>query len=128
MNKIEQKAIGAVLGGHDANLGNTEVTHANGVASVRLFGHLIAEYVTWRGDKHRGALRVWHAGYPTRTTASRINALVKGLTGVSHNAMTVRKGEPLFEGTPFETVIEVRVTLADTYGDTFSFKPLNQQE
>jgi len=126
MRKIEQKVIDAVLGGYDANLGNTEVTHANGVASVRLFGHLIAEYVTRRGDEHRGALRVWHAGYPTRTTASRINALVKGLTGVSHNAMTVRKGEPLFEGTPFETVMEVRVTLADTYGDTFSFKPLNQ--
>ena len=126
MRKIEQKVIDAVLGGYDANLGNTEVTHANGVASVRLFGHLIAEYVTpWGGDEHHGTLRVWHAGCPTRTTASRINALVKGLTGVNHNAMTVRQGEPLFEGTPFDTVMEVRVTLADTYGDTFSFKPLN---
>src|SRR5699024_10600988 len=108
MSKIEQKVIDAVLGGYDANLGNTEVTHANGVASVRLFGHLIAEYVTRWGSEHRGALRVWHAGYPTRTTASRINALVKGLTGVNHNAMTVRQGQPLFEGLPFETVMEVR--------------------
>ncbi len=81
MRKIEQQMIAAIRAGKSWSNGNTRVAgtdHAVGIGphedtcSVYLHGNWIAHV-----DLSRGAVRFTLAGWPTPTTRSRINALLK---------------------------------------------------
>tara|TARA_R100000152_G_C6545135_1_gene21769 strand:- start:137 stop:466 length:330 start_codon:yes stop_codon:yes gene_type:complete len=79
--KIETQMIQSIIDNKDWKNSNTEVLTDCFVARIYLHGHLIAEY-TYRGMK----LEVNNCGYATRTTKSRLNALIKfvdgGLSGI----------------------------------------------
>ena len=69
MRKIEIQMNQAVQSGTDFSQANTSVHHHDGVAVVRLHGSKIAEV----GD---GFITLFDGGYQTKTTKSRINALM----------------------------------------------------
>ena len=78
MRKIESQMNAAIAEGRDWQSGNTSV-HFNEeeqVAIVRLHGNKIAEI----GE---GWIQLWSQGYETKTTKSRINAILEenGLPG-----------------------------------------------
>ena len=76
MRKIESQMNAAILEGRNWASGNTQVTHTDDVVQVRLHGNLIAEI----GD---GFIRLFDGGHQTKTTKSRLNALLSafGLPG-----------------------------------------------
>ena len=71
MRKIEQQMIDAINNNQDWQSANTSVhfNEENGVSIVRLHGHKIAEV----GDDY---LTLFDAGYQTKTTKSRLNAIL----------------------------------------------------
>lgn len=70
MRKIERDMIAAIRSGKNRQLGNTYVNPVVGGIEVRLHGNLIAVLTDQR-------LRFTLAGWPTPTTRSRINALLR---------------------------------------------------
>lgn len=106
MRKIEAKMVAAVLTGGRMKSGNTTVatvTRGDGVrvTSVYLCGNMIAQ----NGIFGWG---VKLCGWNTRTTRSRINALLQGLETSSrvHNV----KGQAHFNGKPINYHDWVRVS------------------
>ena len=71
MRKIEQQMIDAINNNQDWQSGNTSVhfNEENNVSIVRLHGSKIAEV----GDDY---LTLFDGGYQTKTTKSRLNALL----------------------------------------------------
>ena len=70
MRKIEQQMIDAINNNQDWKSANTEVIcQQDGVSYVYLHGHKIAEV----GDDY---LTLFDAGYQTKTTKSRLNAIL----------------------------------------------------
>ena len=71
MRKIEQQMIDAINNNQDWQSANTSVhfNEENNVSVVRLHGHKIAEV----GDDY---LTLFDAGYQTKTTKSRLNAIL----------------------------------------------------
>ena len=71
MRKIEQQMIDAINNNQDWQSANTSVhfNEENGVSIVRLHGNKIAEV----GDDY---LTLFDAGYQTKTTKSRLNAIL----------------------------------------------------
>ena len=71
MRKIEQQMIDAINNNQDWQSANTSVhfNEENNVSIVRLHGHKIAEV----GDDY---LTLFDAGYQTKTTKSRLNAIL----------------------------------------------------
>jgi len=77
MRKIEREMIQAIIDGRDWKKANTEVeAHPSGNNEMRVFlhGNNIASYKD-------GTLYINHCGWKTRTTKSRLNALVKHVLG-----------------------------------------------
>jgi len=69
MRKIERQMNAAITAGTDWQSANTSVTHIDGVAEVRLHGHLIAEVSdTW--------VKLYDGGWQSNTTKSRLNAIM----------------------------------------------------
>ena len=69
MRKIEQQIIQAIKENKDLKVANSEVISYSNVSDVYLHGHLIARIgETW--------MELFHAGYQTNTTKSRLNALL----------------------------------------------------
>jgi hypothetical protein len=72
MRVIEQKMLDAIRARKSVSMGNTTVTCTKaGGWDVRLHGHLIAV------SNDEGGMNFSLAGWPTRTTRSRINALLR---------------------------------------------------
>ena len=77
MRKIEREMIQAIIDGRNWKKANTEVeAHPSGNNEMRVFlhGNNIASYKD-------GTLYINHCGWKTRTTKSRLNALVKHVLG-----------------------------------------------
>jgi hypothetical protein len=78
MRKIESMMNAAIKAGKDFKMDNTEVLYFSGhdKSQVYLHGHLIAEV----GPTY---IQLFDGGYQTKTTKSRLNALLKehGLPG-----------------------------------------------
>lgn len=74
MRKIEKQATYAFSHALKFKNGNTETRVANGFNQLLLHGSVIAQQ-----DLVDGTLAVTLAGYPTRTTRSRLNALLARL-------------------------------------------------
>lgn len=73
MNKLEQNMVAAVNGGYNWKSGNTEVRVNDGVTIVLLHGNEIfrkTPVMTSYSD----------AGWPTKTTASRLRSLGANIT------------------------------------------------
>ena len=78
MNGIEEKIVGRFVRGWDGKLANTE-SHDN---TLYLHGNAIA----WRNDE-TGEVWITNAGWHTKTTQSRLNAVLKSL-GVGGRVFT----------------------------------------
>lgn len=74
MRVIEQKMISAIRNGRDMTSGNTRVDVFGKIVHVSLHGNLIARVCPLHMD-------VTLAGWPTPTTRSRLNALLREFTG-----------------------------------------------
>ena len=76
MRKIEKEMVAAIQRRESRAMGNTKVTAMGNAVRVYLHGNLIAhlqkDQAGWIGT-------VTFAGWPTRTTASRINAIMEGI-------------------------------------------------
>ena len=76
MRKVEQAMVAAIQRRESRAIGNTMVTVEGNAVKVYLHGNLIADLqmtpAGWVGA-------VTFAGWPTRTTASRINAVLSGI-------------------------------------------------
>ena len=74
MRKIERQMLQAIVDERPHwSKDNTRVESTDGISSVYLHGHRIAEY------EHRlnGQLHINNCGYETNTTKSRLNVLIK---------------------------------------------------
>ena len=69
MRKIESQMNAAICNGVDWKSANTEVANIDGVSFVYLHGNKIAEV----GDRF---IRLFDGGYQTKTTKSRLNAIL----------------------------------------------------
>ena len=96
MQQIEEKMIGAIHARANWRQGNTHVECHSTTIDVYLHNNLIA-----RVDWETMCVYLSSAGWETRTTASRLNAIARefGVRGVS------QKGWLWFfdDGTPFES-------------------------
>jgi hypothetical protein len=86
MNGIEEKIVGRFVRGWDGKLANTE-SHDN---TLYLHGNAIA----WRNDE-TGEVWITNAGWHTKTTQSRLNAVLQSL-GVEGRVFT-KKGRQYLE-------------------------------
>ena len=80
MRKIERQMLQAIVAERTHwSKDNTRVESTDGISSVYLHGHKIAEY------EHRlnGKLYINNCGYETNTTKSRLNALSTFVLGCS---------------------------------------------
>jgi len=69
MRKIEQQIITAIRNNQDLKVANSQVISYTNSSDVYLHGHLIARIgETW--------MELFDAGYQTKTTKSRLNALL----------------------------------------------------
>ena len=78
MRKIERQMLQAIVDERSHwSKDNTRVESMDGISSVYLHGHKIAEY------EHRkdGKLYINNCGYDTRTTKSRLNVLIDFVLG-----------------------------------------------
>ena len=73
MRKIERQMIQAIVDDKDWRKDNTRVENMDGISSVYLHGHKIAEYEHQYGG---GKLWINNCGYETNTTKSRLNVLI----------------------------------------------------
>lgn len=70
MRKIETQMVQAIQESKDWKLDNTEVVSCTHVSDVYLHGNLIARIgETW--------MELFDGGHPTKTTKSRLNAILK---------------------------------------------------
>ena len=95
MRKIEEKMINAILSSREWNhiptswtSGNTEVrTSTSGKyrgIEVLLHNNIIARMSYGEGDNGTGwTMSLTNCGWATRTTHSRLNAIIEGITGLS---------------------------------------------
>jgi len=83
MRKIEKEVIGAFINGDTKTMGNTQsvFNHATRSLDLLLHGNRIATMSNRDGVKK---LWVSNAGWPTRTTQSRLNALFRLLDMPEH--------------------------------------------
>jgi len=90
MRVIEEKMVRAIKDRKDWNGGNTKVVQSSDHADVWLFGKHIATYVYETEDLvvDEHTLIAW----PTPTTASRLNGLMRGLG--KRDRVSVRMGWP----------------------------------
>ena len=86
MNGIEEKIVSRFVRGWDGKLANTE-SHDN---TLYLHGNAIA----WRNDE-TGEVWITNAGWRTKTTQSRLNAVLQSL-GVEGRVFT-KKGRQYLE-------------------------------
>ena len=86
MNGIEEKIVSRFVRGWDGKLANTE-SHDN---TLYLHGNAIA----WRNDE-TGEVWITNAGWHTKTTQSRLNAVLQSL-GVEGRVFT-KKGRQYLE-------------------------------
>lgn len=73
MNTVEEKMCNSILSGVNFANGNTTVSHENGVSNVYLHGNNIVR-VTEKSVLFNDC------GWQTRTTKSRINAVLRAFT------------------------------------------------
>lgn len=71
MRKIEKQMVAAIHAKDDWKLANTSVSTDGATTEVRLHGNLIASF-----DWENMVMHLTHAGWPTRTTHSRLNAIL----------------------------------------------------
>ena len=91
MRKIEQEMIKTILSSRDWKSGNTEVrTSTSGIyrepniVEVLLHNNIIARMHYGEGDNGTGwTMNLTNCGWATRTTHSRLNAIIEGITGLS---------------------------------------------
>ena len=76
MRKIEQQMITALKERRNWQESNTSVHWESGVATVHLFGNLIARYAPDEGE-----VSISDAGWRSATTKSRLNAILETFTG-----------------------------------------------
>ena len=88
MRKIERQMIQAIVDDKDWRKDNTRVENMDGISSVYLHGHKIAEY----GHKDMG-LNVNNCGYETVTTKSRLNALINFVLDGTKNGIFQKNWE-----------------------------------
>ena len=84
MRKISKEASDALMNRKEWKSGNTRVTVCDGRATMSLFDNAIAKY-------DGATLKVSFAGWPTKTTCDRLNAL----TGVD---ASIKGGDPVVNG------------------------------
>jgi hypothetical protein len=77
MRKIEEKMIKAVLHKKSWSSGNTQVSSNDDKSTVWLHGHKIVT-INWP----EMSIEANDCGWATRTTKSRLNAILKKLSGV----------------------------------------------
>lgn len=89
MRKVEKQMVAAIQQRESRSMGNTMVTVTGNATKVYLHGSLVADLqktpAGWTGS-------VTFAGWPTRTTASRINAVLEGIGSTVR--VGLNKGEP----------------------------------
>lgn len=90
MRKITQKIVAAFLARQKARQGNTSTDGTN----LYLHGNLIAYHI---GDEE-GGIRITTAGWPTRTTFERLNA-IPGVSVYQKKRQTYLNGA-LWDGEP----------------------------
>ena len=84
MRKIERQMLQAIVDERSHwSKDNTRVESTDGISSVYLHGHKIAEY------EHRlnGKLYINNCGYDTNTTKSRLNVLIDFVRGGYNNGI-----------------------------------------
>jgi len=74
MRKIEEKMCLAIAERRNWQLDNTRVSVGNESVTVLLYGHVIARL-------RANILTIYDAGYPTATTKSRLNAILRSFNG-----------------------------------------------
>lgn len=84
MRKIDQQTATAFLSNGKMSKGNTVVSHS----LVTLHGNDIARYIN---DSH---IKINFAGYPTKVTNERINAIVRQFTGDRYT-VSIKNGMPM---------------------------------
>jgi hypothetical protein len=85
MLKIEKQIVQAIKDNKDLKVANSEVISCTNVADVYLHGNLIARIgETW--------MELFDCGYQTKTTKSRLNALLSAF-GCPNEYIFQRKGE-----------------------------------
>ena len=85
MRKIESQIISAIKDNKDLKVANSEVISCSNVSDVYLHGNLIARIgETW--------MELFDAGYQTKTTKSRLNALLQAF-GCDNEYIFQRKGQ-----------------------------------
>ena len=87
MRKIERQMLQAIVDERPHwSKDNTRVESTDGISSVYLHGHRIAEY------EHRlnGQLHINNCGYETNTTKSRLNVLIDFVFGGVGNGIFQR--------------------------------------
>ena len=76
MHEIEKEMAAAIQRRESRDMGNTQVTATGNAVKVYLYGNLIADL---QKDQDGWIGAVTFADWPTRTTASRINAILEGI-------------------------------------------------
>ena len=91
MRKIERQMIQAIVDDRPHwSKDNTRVESTDGIYSVYLHGHKIAEY---EHDYGGGRLMVNNCGYATNTTKSRLNALINFVCDPTKNGIFQKNWE-----------------------------------
>ena len=88
MKRIEQAMCLAIRQGKTWTQDNTAVRQNHGVTEVTLFGHPIARFT-----EHFGTI-ITLAGWPTKTTVGRLNALAQEFTWPFR--IQIKNGSPMF--------------------------------
>ncbi len=89
MRKIEQQMIAAIRQGKNWQGGNTTVQAIIGGFEVQLHGNTIAHILQPPGMSESHEVRFTLAGWPTPTTRSRVNALLREFPGIAGRCFTV---------------------------------------
>ena len=73
MKQIERQMIQAIIERRNFKKGNTEVIKKSDYMGIYLHGNLIAKY----GIKDSSGLKITHCDWLTKTTKSRLNAIIQ---------------------------------------------------
>jgi hypothetical protein len=102
MRKIEQEMVSAIRNFKDWKSGNTEVTclraHTLIWIHVFLHGNLIATIIFKNENLQHGKIELTNSGWATRTTHSRLNAIIIGITGLSDRFTSKDSSNRVFYG------------------------------
>ena len=88
MRKIERQMLQAIVDDKDWSKDNTRVESKDGLSSVYLHGHKIAEY-----GGNDATIKVNNCGYATNTTKSRLNALINFVCDPTKNGIFQKNWE-----------------------------------